>query len=120
MEGIKDEVELKCLSVLCGDAIVIRFLGTDGVHHNMLIDGGFSKTYQTVLKPAINKIILSGENIDLLILSHYDLDHIGGIIQLVNDKSVDLHRLVTHWWLSEALFNGRLVLFSLKVRTKLK
>jgi len=100
MEGIKDEVELKCLSVLCGDAIIIRFLGADGIHHNMLIDGGFSKTYQTVLKPAISEIVLNSETIDLLILSHYDLDHIGGIIQLVNDKSVDLHQLVTRWWLN--------------------
>lgn len=90
-------VETKFLNVLCGDAILIRFPGNHGKFVNILIDGGYVKTYQSVLKPHLIKIRDLGEKIDLLILSHYDNDHIGGILSFIRDKDFQ-PTFVDTWW----------------------
>lgn len=92
--------EAKFLSVLCGDAILIRFLGDDNNFRNILIDGGYVKTYSKILKPELLGIKNRGEKIDLLILSHYDNDHIGGITAFINDKTFDIETFVENWWLN--------------------
>lgn len=92
--------QVKCLSVYCGDAIFIQFVGEDCKNHNILIDGGFVKTYKTILLPEINEIGSRGEKIDLLVVSHYDADHIGGISALANDKEIELDLLVDIWWIN--------------------
>ena len=93
-------LELNCLSVSCGDSIILRFLGNDSIYHNILMDGGYIKTYRRVLQPEIEKIIDREEKIDLLIGTHYDGDHIGGLVSLVNDRHIDLAATVKTWWLN--------------------
>ncbi|RZK27178.1 MAG: MBL fold metallo-hydrolase [Flavobacterium sp.] len=88
------------LGVLCGDAILIRFWGNDEKYHNILIDGGFVKTYKPTLKPALIEIRKSGEKIDLVVGTHYDGDHIGGILALINDTSFSLDDFVDKWMIN--------------------
>lgn len=59
-----------------GDAMIIET--KDKV---IMIDGGTAKTYDDFCKK-IDEV----ENIDLLVLTHYDEDHIAGIIKLFEDK----------------------------------
>ncbi|MBB2151637.1 ComEC/Rec2 family competence protein [Pedobacter gandavensis] len=91
-------VESTFLNVLCGDAIILRFLGNHGKFVNILIDGGYVKTYQSVLKPQLCKIRDRTEKIDLLILTHCDNDHIGGILSFIRDKDFDHQTFVGEWW----------------------
>jgi len=72
------------LSVGHGDCILIQG-GFDGQHRNILIDGGPAKAYtyrnrSGELKKALQKIKDEEQRIDLLILTHVDDDHIGGLL----------------------------------------
>lgn len=72
------------------DAIIIRFDGNDGICHNIIIDGGDYKSlkfcYTDRLKGKLQSIFEAGEMIDLWIISHIDDDHIGGLVNFINDK----------------------------------
>jgi len=97
-------MEIQFLDVGCGDAIHIRFIGTEGEPRNILIDGGTDKKdiYDKVLKKRIEDIVdTKKEKIDLWIISHIDDDHIGGVIRLLHDTAlldkVKLHE-VQFWF----------------------
>ncbi|MBN8857079.1 MAG: MBL fold metallo-hydrolase [Sphingobacteriales bacterium] len=101
MVAFKSEFSsISFLGVLCGDAILIRFFGNDKKYHNFLIDGGFVKTYKPTLKPALVKIKESGEKVDLVIGTHYDGDHIGGILAFINDNSFSPDDFVDKWMIN--------------------
>jgi beta-lactamase superfamily II metal-dependent hydrolase len=95
-------MEIRFLSVGCGDGICIRFFGEDGSYHNILIDGGTEKgdKYERSLKKEIIAINERKEKIDLWIITHIDDDHIGGILRFVKDqalfKEIDLS--ATRFW----------------------
>ena len=65
-----------------GDAIIISIN-----NFNILIDGGFSSTYNK-LKNHLNSNKI--KTINLAILTHSDRDHIGGIISLIRDKNFEV------------------------------
>lgn len=83
-------MEIKFLSVGCGDGILIRFLGNDNEYHNIIVDGGTEKGkfYENTLKQEIQEIINRNEKIDLWIISHIDDDHIGGVLRFIGDKEL--------------------------------
>ncbi len=64
---------------------------------NILIDGGISKTYTRHLKKELNALVTRGESLDLLIITHIDDDHIGGIIKLYEDVNLD-RGFIKHVW----------------------
>lgn len=72
------------------DAIIISFDGNDGIRHNILIDGGdydsVKYCYTDRLKIKLQEIFGKEEIIDLWIISHIDNDHIGGLVNFVNDQ----------------------------------
>lgn len=72
-----------------GDAIYIRFLGTDNKWHNVLIDGGYGKEYKNAFGPLIREIVESDEIIDYWIISHIDQDHIGAVLGFFKDKKIE-------------------------------
>jgi beta-lactamase superfamily II metal-dependent hydrolase len=95
MEGM----ELFCYQAECGDAIRIRYIGSDGMPHNIFLDSGYERTFRHVLQYEINSLTEAGEFIDLWIASHIHDDHIGGInkyIKLIND---DEFKDITKGWL---------------------
>ncbi|MDC7286918.1 MBL fold metallo-hydrolase [Blautia schinkii] len=65
-----------------GDCIHLRFMGSSGYPHNVIIDTGSTSTAGEFRK-LYNDVIFAGEVIDTLFISHYDDDHIGGILKLV-------------------------------------
>src|SRR4051812_9086655 len=100
IEFKSDFVSISFLGVLCGDAILCRFLGNDKKYHNIMIDGGFVKTYKHTLRPRLISIQELGEKIDLLVGTHYDGDHIGGILAFVNDNSIVHEDFVEQWMIN--------------------
>lgn len=80
-------MNIRFLKAANGDSIFISFSDNKGRPRNILIDGGREKTYfdrvrrDGPLKKTIENIKQKGENIDLLILSHIDNDHIEGFLK---------------------------------------
>ena len=87
----------KCLPSFNGDCIFLTF-ESNGVHKNILIDGGTPRTYRRFLKPEIERIINSKQEIDLLIITHIDDDHIGGIKELFQDSTLEKSFLKSVWF----------------------
>lgn len=97
-------MELKFLPAFNGESILISFIDPNGIKRNILVDGGISITYRRVLKPLFDKLIKKGEYIDLLIVTHIDDDHIGGIKELFQDVRQDKSFIKKVWFNSgEAL-----------------
>lgn len=96
-------MEIRFLSVGCGDGIHIRYLGSDQFYHNIFIDGGVEggDIYTRVLRNEIEKVINCYERIDIWVISHIDDDHIGGILRFIKDidlrKKLDLSK-TTFWF----------------------
>ncbi len=54
---------------------------------NILIDGGIENTYYRELKPFLKKEVIDrGLQLDLVVLTHYDDDHIAGLLKLLEDE----------------------------------
>lgn len=53
---------------------------------NILIDGGTATTYHKVLKRKLQDLDRQGKCIDLLVVTHIDNDHIGGILELLKEN----------------------------------
>lgn len=72
-------ISIKFLPAFNGDCILIT---TD--KFNILIDGGMSKTYYRTLRDKLEEL----NQIDLVILTHIDEDHIEGLIELFKDENI--------------------------------
>ena len=77
-----------------GDSILIKVNSS-----YILVDGGYVSTYKNYIQEEIIKKNLS---LELVICTHYDQDHIGGLIPLVNN-----YASIKKLW-----FNGFFQLFS--------
>lgn len=83
-------MEIRWLSVGCGDGIHIRYYGSDGLYHNLFIDGGVEsgEIYTNGLRKEIELLIAAREQIDLWIITHVDDDHIGGVLRFIKDEAL--------------------------------
>lgn len=66
---------------------------------NILIDGGTSATYNNRLKQLLEDV----NNIDLLIVTHVDSDHIGGILEFFEANEFDYSKISNIWFNSGAI-----------------
>ena len=81
-----------------GDCIWIEYgEGTDSLHR-ILIDGGASDTYKR-LKKRIEGLKPNERHFDLLVITHIDADHIGGILKLIENNDLGIS-------FSDIWFNG--------------
>lgn len=69
-----------------GDAIIVS-LDKENKNLIVVIDGGEQGDYITKVKPALVKLLLEKEKKapDIVVATHYDSDHIGGLIPLIED-----------------------------------
>lgn len=79
-----NNIELSTIRSGKGDCIQLRFIGTQP--RNIIIDTGPTST-SGQFRALYNSILARGETIDLLIITHYDDDHIGGILKLTMSES---------------------------------
>ncbi len=89
--------EIKVLNVGDGDAILVR-LKKPADDLVMVIDGGHTSDYEDILKPELDKLLeKAGKNSpDIIVVTHYDSDHIGGIIPLVEEYINDIKEVWVH------------------------
>jgi beta-lactamase superfamily II metal-dependent hydrolase len=86
-------MKIKILKAYNGDSFLVSFVDDNEQARNILIDGGMPKTYFGAgkygdLYNTVELIKEKGEKIDLLILTHIDGDHIGGLKKwFENDKN---------------------------------
>lgn len=97
-------MKIKFLPAFNGDCILISFEHEEK-NRNILIDGGVPRTYQRHLKPELEEVIQKGENIDLLIVTHIDDDHIGGIKELYQDTGFSKDFIKEIWFNSGDLLS---------------
>lgn len=81
MPGIVQRVVVEVLPAGRGDAILVR-CPTESGRFNILIDGGLRSTFSERLADRFAEIRSEGEQLDLVIVTHIDTDHIGGILEL--------------------------------------
>ncbi len=106
-------MKIKLLKAFNGDAILISFKENGNVR-NILIDGGMPATYLQKgkngklvygeLKETVDKIRENNEKIDLLVLTHVDDDHIGGVLKWF-EKDKEAHKIIGKVWFN----SGRLI-----------
>ncbi len=106
-------MKIKFLKAFNGDAILISFRES-GETRNILIDGGMPATYVQKgkngkldygeLKETVDKIRENDEKIDLLVLTHVDDDHIGGMLKWF-EKDKEAHKIIGQVWFN----SGRLI-----------
>ncbi|MFB9080575.1 ComEC/Rec2 family competence protein [Flavobacterium procerum] len=100
-----NELSISFFDALGGDAVWIRYRGNDHLWHNILIDGGYIGSYEEIFKPVLDAISLSGEFVDLWIITHIDLDHIGAVISFIADKTHNENQeLIKLFWFNHAEF----------------
>lgn len=73
---IDDKIRITMLPAKGGDCILIEFLREN---YYILIDGGYADTYYDFLKDMLLDLSAKGKRIQLLVITHIDADHIGGI-----------------------------------------
>ena len=77
------EIWIEMLPANEGDCILVTIPHEDV---RILIDGGTSETYTSCLRERLLHIKEEGKGIDLLVVTHIDNDHIGGIIELLKEN----------------------------------
>ncbi len=95
-------MRVKFLRAHNGDSIHLSFKDENKKNRNILIDGGMSKTYfgsgkYGDLHDTVELIKIKGEKIDLLILTHIDSDHIGGLKKWL-ERDKDAFEIIEKVW----------------------
>ena len=72
-------LKIKMYPAKNGDAFLVNANGT-----HILVDAGYASTFNTYIAPDLALISKNGGCIDVMMATHIDLDHIGGIIEFVS------------------------------------
>ena len=80
---------MKLKVFFAGDGDCLLLTSGDGRH--VLVDGGRGGTFQKQTWPVLRSLADAGEEIDLVVVSHIDADHISGVLWLM--------KLVADWTL---------------------
>lgn len=86
---MKKDLEIHCIDVGQGDSTLIITPN----EKNILIDGGGSEDYDVGNNTLIPYLLSIGiYKIDIMIISHFDTDHVMGLIEVA--KSIDVDRII--------------------------
>ena len=88
-------LRIEMLPARHGDCIWIEY-GQASQPHRILIDGGPAFAYPA-LRARIKEVPENKRNLDLLVVTHIDGDHIEGIIKLLGDSEINL-RMDDLWY----------------------
>jgi beta-lactamase superfamily II metal-dependent hydrolase len=91
------EIKINMLNVKDGDAIIVELIKPTDVLV-MVIDGGEEKYYASKVKPKLVEILNIHNKTapDIVVCTHYDSDHIAGLIPLVQDYITDIKQVWIH------------------------
>lgn len=89
----RTQTEFTILPAFNGDSILIKTFDKNKDEFIILIDGGTPATFDCSLKKNLNGI----SKINLLVLSHIDSDHIGGLIRFFKNSLIDKIEIDEIW-----------------------
>lgn len=95
------EIKVTAFPAENGESILIECNGKKKV--NILVDLGFTGTYKKFIKEKLKLLVEKKEKIDLLVLTHYDADHIEGAISFLRDLQEDSFIDVDEIWVNDFL-----------------
>lgn len=76
---------IKLLPAHDGDAIIVRI--DDAPHRSaILIDGGYTSTFQKCIRSELEGAARQGYELDLVVASHIDADHVAGLVAFFRDN----------------------------------
>jgi hypothetical protein len=80
---------LKMLPASEGDCLILSFGPSEAKLQHVVIDGGRKATWPALARE-LQAIAERGEQVELLLLSHIDADHIDGLLELAEDPALPL------------------------------
>jgi len=93
-------IRIEMLPARLGDCLLVECLPADGgPPWRMLVDGGPPDTWQATLRPRLERLSSDQRRIDLVIVTHIDSDHIGGIIPFFRERALGIE-------IGDVWFNG--------------
>lgn len=90
-------VRIKFYKAKSGDAFLLS-LGCEQ-DLNIMIDMGYASTYEDYIEQDLKKINSNNKRLDLLIITHIDRDHIGGVLKFIekNEENQKIIRVGEVW-----------------------
>jgi hypothetical protein len=79
---------IEMMPACSGDCFWIEY-GNPQNPHKLLIDGGFADTYKAIHQ-RLQSLSADQRHFELLIVTHVDRDHIGGILKLLSDPEIEV------------------------------
>ena len=89
----RTQTEFTILPAYNGDSILIKTFDENNEEFIILVDGGTPSTFDYSLKKKITSI----SKINLLVLTHIDSDHIGGLIRFFKNSLIDKIEIDEIW-----------------------
>lgn len=96
MKEVDEMLKIKLLHANQGDCIIITY-GDKNIPHYIIIDSGIGKTCTRELKLFLERVQKNGQVVDLIILTHYDADHIQGFLSLMKYQLINANTVKTVW-----------------------
>lgn len=96
------KIRLEVLPANNGDTLVLGYQDAEQRIHQIWIDGGLSKSYKDHHKGYLRRLQEAGGKIDLMMVTHIDQDHIGGVLAFANDASTPAE-IVKQFWFNSGL-----------------
>ena len=90
MVQLTDNLTISTIRSGKGDCVHICFIGSSGQPHNIIVDSGPTSSAGE-FRNLLTSIIRSGETLDALIITHYDDDHIGGILKACDPGFTEIY-----------------------------
>ncbi|MFK7922527.1 MAG: ComEC/Rec2 family competence protein [Bacteroidia bacterium] len=96
------QIRLEVLPANNGDTLVLGYQDAKQEIHQIWIDGGLGKSYREHHQAYLNRLHKVGGKIDLMMVTHIDQDHIGGVLAFANDASTPAE-IVKQFWFNSGL-----------------
>lgn len=95
-------IRIEVLPARLGDCLLVECRRDGGdPPWRMLVDGGPPDCWATTLRPRLARLPADQRRLDLVVVTHIDSDHIGGLIPFFRDDTLDLE-------IGDVWFNGHL------------
>lgn len=89
-------LKMMVLKARKGDCIIIEY-GDQKMIHRLIIDSGDNKKCNSPLRNYIEGVKKENQIIDLMVLTHYDDDHINGFLSLLRNSVIDSSSVKKVW-----------------------
>ncbi|MEM6344279.1 MAG: MBL fold metallo-hydrolase [Bacteroidota bacterium] len=99
------KIKLEILPANNGDTLVLGFQAADQAVHQIWIDGGLVKSYTNHHQAYLKRLHQAGGKIDIMMVTHIDQDHIGGILAFANDASMPSEIVDKFWFNSGTIIS---------------